>query len=132
METYCRQAGTPLKQLNEFADLSQEEYKKVRPPKKSNIPDWMLETPESKIESKEEFLTFGPRWGKEPPPGAAALLNKDAVDPLTGAKRDFQGEKRIRLAYQEWCNRNGKKFEESRLPAFTRNFVAMEQFCMIA
>jgi hypothetical protein len=136
MEKYCQETGTPLKELNEFADLSQEEYKRARPPappspkKKSDTPDWILDTPESKIESKEEFWTFGPRWGKEPPPGAEALLNKEAIDPVTGAKRDFQGERRIRLAYQEWCNRNNKQFEESRLPAFTHNFVAMQQYCM--
>lgn len=133
MERYSQETGTPLRQLNQYADLSPDEFKAVRTPpsRKSDKPDWMEESIEDKIESKDEFLNFGPRWGKDPPRGAEALLNKDAIDPVTGAKRDFQGERRLRLAYQEWCNKNGKRFDETRLPIFTSNLVAMEQYCLM-
>jgi len=52
------------------------------------------------------------------------------MDPVTGAKRDYQGEQRLRMAYQEWCQLNKKVFDEARLPIFTSNLVAMEQYCL--
>jgi len=141
MEKYSQETGTPLKQLNKYADLSPEEFKAVKtPPSRSSrnnngSPDWMQETPESRLESKDEFLNFGPRWGNDPPKGVGGTgpYQKDGTmmnDPITGAKRDVQGERRLRMAYQEWCQQNGKVFEEARLPIFTANLVAMEQYCL--
>ena len=140
MEKYSQETGIPLQQLNKYADLSPEEFKAVKtPPSRHNnrnnnndVPDWIQETPESKLESKEEFLNFGPRWGKDPPKESAPrdMGGTSLVDPMTGAKRDFQGEQRLRMAYQEWCQQNNKVFDEARLPIFTSNLVAMEQYCL--
>ncbi|KAG7352186.1 cathepsin propeptide inhibitor domain I29 [Nitzschia inconspicua] len=99
VENYYKKTGKKA-ELNRYADLSPEEYKAA---------------------------TEGAKAG-------AAISSDDASSSGTDAlynekqQRDQLDRERIRNAYMDWCNENGREYQESRLDIFASNLNAVERY----
>ena len=97
VEDYYRQTGRKA-ELNQFADLSPEEYQAMAAGGAVN-------------ETLDNISTER----QTPPSTLHQYFDEPEVE-------------RIRKEYQQWCGFNGKQYDESRLEIFARNLLAIESF----
>jgi hypothetical protein len=105
VENYSQKTGQKA-ELNQYADLSPEEYK-----------DAMM------ARQKEE--------GDANPmaPSPVQSTSQQAHSPYVGRpERDDTELERIRNAYRTWCHEHGRQYQESRLEIFATNLKAVENY----
>ena len=106
VETYCEETGNKA-ELNEYADLSPEEYQAVSTSAQKYTPTQSQQNP-----NLENMST-----------------HRQTPESTLHQYFDDTEVERIRQAYLYWCGLNGKEYSESRLDIFATNFLAFERYC---
>jgi Cathepsin propeptide inhibitor domain (I29) len=110
----------PLR-LNEYADLSADEYQALTATKQQ-------QQEEEDIENRN-YQTTQYRETKTSAATVGATTISVASDIDGNINNDETGsEERIRLLYRQWCDDNSRQYDETRIPIFTKNLRAVESF----
>lgn len=140
VESYSRETGKKA-ELNRYADLSPEEYEAAII---NRGDDYAVNGPAATEKDPQGFSLSSPMSPPQPAKGVDTngsyldtLSNSMAksIEPANGTEKSPDEDnatverERIRSAYREWCLKNGKEYEESRLDTFAYNFRSVEQYC---
>ncbi|KAL7519656.1 hypothetical protein ACHAWX_004416 [Stephanocyclus meneghinianus] len=135
-------------ELNEFGDMSEEEYLQMQagasapaPAPEKGAMESVMEASMAQSDASNALAEAADALAEEEEQLAKALgLSsveelEEAIDAVQGFDTDGGPldtsdvrEVRVRSAYMDWCKEYGKQPDESRFPTFSSNFLAMEEY----
>jgi len=113
MENLANESGKAM-ELNIYADFSEEEFIAVRS-KDSSVVD----TDAEKVAESNSKIDVATEADVE----VASNVNTEV-----NAEEKEEAEVDVRSAYIDWCKEFGKEIDESRYPAFSSNYLALDQY----
>jgi hypothetical protein len=142
--------GAKRLELNEYADLSMEEYEIVMsggslPVEEKSGESVMSQVAAAAASQSEASTALGEAAASlaEEEEKLAKQLGLESVEEMEAALDAMDGiaadggeldptnvsrEARVRAAYMDWCKEQGKEVEEARFATFSVNYLAMEEY----